>query len=38
MIVKSATIYQTVLSLMSEMTSSAQRAGKKATSASEYRS
>jgi thymidylate synthase len=38
MIVKSATIYQTELSLMSEMISSAQRAGKKATSASEYRS
>jgi thymidylate synthase len=34
MIVKSATIYQTELSLMSEMISSAQRAGKKATSAS----
>jgi thymidylate synthase len=38
MIVKSATIYQTELSLMSGMISSAQRAGKKATSASEYRS
>jgi hypothetical protein len=38
MIVKSATIYQTELSLMSEMISSAQRAGKKATNASEYRS
>ena len=36
MIVKSATIYQTELSLMSEMISSAQRAGTKATSASEY--
>jgi thymidylate synthase len=35
MIVKSATIYQTELSLMSEMISSAQRPGKKATSASE---
>lgn len=34
MIVKSATIYQTELSLMSEMISSAQRAGKTATSAS----
>jgi hypothetical protein len=38
MIVKSATIYQTELSLMSEMISSARRAGKKATSASEHRS
>ena len=38
MIVKSATIYQTELSLMSEVISSAQRAGKKATSASEHRS
>jgi hypothetical protein len=38
MIVKSATIYQTELSLMSEMISSAQRTGKKATSASEHRS
>jgi thymidylate synthase len=38
MIVKSATIYQTELSLMSEMISSAQRAGKKATSASKHRS
>jgi thymidylate synthase len=38
MIVKSATVYQTELSLMSEMISSAQRAGKKATSASEHRS
>jgi thymidylate synthase len=38
MIVKSATIYQTELSLMSERISSAQRAGKKATNASEYRS
>jgi hypothetical protein len=37
MIVKSATIYQTELSLMSEMISSAQRA-RKATSASEHRS
>ena len=34
MIVKSATIYQAELSMMSEMISSAQRAGKKATSAS----
>jgi thymidylate synthase len=38
MIVKSATIYQTELSLMSEKISSAQHAGKKATNASEYRS
>jgi Thymidylate synthase len=34
MIVKSATIYQAELSMMSEMISSAQRAGKKPTSAS----